>query len=189
MRGVVLFAATLLVAFGGCQPGKPPAAITEATQEVAAAKPLAQQSGEASSAAAKVSVGDEQALAALVAAHQGQVVFVDYWATWCGPCVEYFPHTVELSRQHKSKGLATIGVSFDDAREPKVVSDFLAKHGADFENLICSHDLGPAAFEAFGLEQVPHFRLYDRQGKLRHKWDDKPTGVEQKVEELLAEKS
>jgi peroxiredoxin len=102
--------------------------------------------------------------------------------------VEFFPHTVEQSRKFKDRGLATIAVSFDDQDEEAKVREFLAKHGADFENLISSYDLGPAAFEAFGLEQVPHFRLYDRQGQLRHKWNEPPEDAAAKIEELLAEK-
>lgn len=137
----------------------------------------------------RLAKGDEKALAALIAGHKGEVVFVDFWATWCLPCVEYFPRTVELSRKLNGKGLAIIAVTFDDADSEAAVREFLATRGADFENLMCSYDLGPAAFEAFGLEQVPHFRLYDRAGKLRQKWDDKPADAEQKIEELLAEKS
>jgi thiol-disulfide isomerase/thioredoxin len=137
-----------------------------------------------------VAVGDVQALESLIAAHQGEnVVFVDYWATWCEPCVEYFPHTVELSRKYQDRGLATIAVSFDDPAAETTVRDFLSKHGADFQNLISSYDLGPAAFEAFGIDQVPHFRLYDRQGRLRHQWDEKPKDVDQKIEELLADQA
>src|SRR4029450_10971125 len=91
--------------------------------------------------------GDGQAFRDMIAAHKGQVVFVDYWATWCEPCIEFFPHTVELNRKYKEQGLATIAVSFDAADAPDVPRNFLARHGVDFENLLSSHDLGPAAFE------------------------------------------
>src|SRR5438045_8126486 len=57
--------------------------------------------------------GDAKALDELIARHQGQVVLVDYWATWCGPCVENFPHTVALAKKYRSQGLATIAVNFD----------------------------------------------------------------------------
>lgn len=133
--------------------------------------------------------GDEKTLEALIAAHKGEVVFVDYWATWCHPCVEYFPHTVEMHRKYKDRGLAVIAVSFDDLEEEAKARKYLADEGADFENLISNLGLGPAAFEGFDIGNVPHFRLYDHTGKLVHKWDDQPTDADVKIEELLAAKA
>lgn len=135
----------------------------------------------------RLTVGDEKALDAMIAAHKGKVVFVDYWATWCHPCVEYFPHTVEMSRKYKDQGLQTIAVSFDELEDEAKAREFLAKQGADFENLLSKYGVGTEANEAFQIEQVPHFRLYDRKGQMRHKWDAKPEDADEKVRELLAE--
>jgi thiol-disulfide isomerase/thioredoxin len=138
-------------------------------------------------AAVKLKIGDGSALKAMIAARKGSVVFVDYWATWCHPCVEYFPHTVEFSRTYKDKGLATIAVSLDSPPDEAKVREFLASQSADFENLLSSYEPGEGAFVGFEIDLVPHFRLYDRQGKLRHKWDAKPEDAQQRIEELLAE--
>lgn len=135
-----------------------------------------------------VQIGDEKALEALIAKHKGEVVFVDYWATWCEPCVEFFPHTVETFEKYHDQGLTAIAVAFDAPEEEPKVRRFLAQHRAGFENLICSYDPGAEAFEKFGIDLVPHFRLYDRQGKLRAKWDAAPRDLDAKVKELLAEK-
>lgn len=135
-----------------------------------------------------VQVGDEKALEAMIARHKGELVFVDYWATWCEPCVEFFPHTVETSEKYHDQGLRTIAVAFDAPEEEPQVRRFLAQHRAGFENLICSYDPGTEAFEKFAIKLVPHFRLYDRQGKLRAKWDAAPRDLDAKVKELLAEK-
>lgn len=136
-----------------------------------------------------VKVGDEQALAALIAQHKGEIVFVDYWALWCHPCVEYFPHTVETFEKYRDQGFTAIAVSFDDPteKEPEV-RRFLAEHRADFESLISPYEAGPEPFEKFDIPLVPHFRLYDRQGKLRAKWDAAPKDLDAKIKELLAEK-
>jgi len=50
--------------------------------------------------------GSNQTLADWIAKHHGKVVLVDFWATWCGPCVKGFPHLVELSNKHRDAGLA-----------------------------------------------------------------------------------
>jgi len=173
----LLLAAVVLASFAGCQRASSTETKVPVTVHVSAGSPLV-----------KLTKGDEKTLAALIAAHKGQVIFVDYWATWCHPCVEYFPHTVEMNRKYKERGLATIAVSFDDPSDESAPRDFLAKQGADFENLLSSYDPGPAAFEGFGIDLVPHFRLYDRKGQLRHKWDAQPGDADEKIVALLAEK-
>lgn len=135
--------------------------------------------------------GDEKKFAKLLAAHQGQVVFVDFWALWCPPCVEFFPHTSAINQKYKDRGLATIAVNFDRLEEESNVREFLAKNGADFENLISSFDnIGQEVATAFDFEALPEFRLYDRTGKLRQEWIGAPEDgeLERLIEQLLAEK-
>ena len=140
-------------------------------------------------------IGDEKKFAELVAAHQGEVVFVDFWATWCDTCVEGFPHSVQLSRKHKDEGLATIAVSFDELQNEPAVRQFLAKQGADFENVLSIYDgANQEAAEGFEMSALPQYRLYDRMGQLRYRWEadaeelKQPGILEEKIAELLAEK-
>jgi len=145
----------------------------------------------AASANVNLMRGDAKALDELIAKHKGQVVLVDYWATWCGPCVENFPHTVALAKKYRDKGLVAIAVNFDLLDDEPKVRAFLARMGADFENLISSHDaIGQKTFEDFDIGPLPEYRLYDREGKLSQKWEGGVNQVElvQKIEELLAEK-
>jgi thiol-disulfide isomerase/thioredoxin len=145
-----------------------------------------------SASAVQLTRGDAKALDSLIAAHKGEVVLVDYWATWCGPCVENFPHTVELAKKYRQQGLATIAVSFDLLDDELKVREFLAKQGADFENLISIHDaIGQKPAVDFDIAPLPEYRLYDRQGKLNQKWEANLQAgeLEKKIEELLAEKS
>ena len=132
---------------------------------------------------------DEKDLDALIAKYKGKVVFVDYWATNCGPCKKAFPHTVELHKKHQAEGLVVISANFDLLDDKDKALVFLQKQGATFDNLISTYDGGGSdANEAFGIGPLPHLRLYDRQGKLRHKWEGKAADLDDKVKELLAEK-
>ena len=136
-----------------------------------------------------LATGDEKDLDALIAKYKGKVVFVDYWATYCKPCVKSFPHTVELHKQHQADGLAVISVNFDLLDDEAKVKEFLKKQGAAFDNLLSKYDGGGSdANEAFDIGPLPHLRLYDRQGKLRHKWDGPAPDLDAKIKELLAEK-
>lgn len=176
LAGVVLF---ISAATTGCmQPihSDAPAKTSELkTRDAKAAVPLV--------------IGDEKKFDELLAKHKGKVIFVDFWATWCGSCVEYFPHTVATHNKFKDKEFATIAVSFDLLESEAKVREFLAEKGANFDNLLSNYnDIGQEVATAFDWSELPEFRLYDRTGKLRYEWTAKPEDLEQRIEELLAEK-
>ena len=112
---------------------------------------------------------DGRGLAEAVARHRGKVVLVDFWATWCVPCVELFPHTVELQRRLADQGLVVISVNMDDTENRETVLRFLRGHEAAFENFISQYGVGSEGFEAFDISDgaLPHVKLYDRDGRLR----------------------
>jgi len=101
----------------------------------------------------------------LVASHKGKVVLVDFWATWCGPCVAQFPHTVDLANMYKDKGLVVISVSVDEPEELPAVAKFLIEKGADFQNVITEY--GMKAIDEFDVDNggVPCYWIYNREGK------------------------
>ena len=141
-----------------------------------------------------VRIGDEKDLAALVRRYKGRVVLVDYWATWCKPCTQLFPHSVELSRAFSDSGLAVISVSMNEPEEEKQVLSFLRANGANFNNLLSRFGYGSEAVEKFDLPgELPHYKLFDRSGRLRHELSgepDKPLKprIDAAVRELLTEK-
>jgi thiol-disulfide isomerase/thioredoxin len=118
----------------------------------------------ATSAAVKLLPTDKAGLEATIAKHKGEVVLVDFWATWCGPCKEQFPHTVELSHKYRDQGLAVISVSCDTNDEQQAAEAFLQRVGADFENFLST--AGFDSLEVFDIQALPHYRIYDRQGTL-----------------------
>lgn len=138
-----------------------------------------------------VRVIDENEFAEVLSGYRGQVVLVDFWATWCLACIQHFPHTVALYQRFADEGLAVISVSFDQPDSKPAVLDFLKKQGAAFDNFISRYGAGVESAERFDLPgSLPQLLLFDRQGELAHTFPEPQAGVdpeqvEQAVKELL----
>lgn len=179
--------AAVVIASSGCEAPKEKASSEGGTSTESAAS---EGAAAAAAPAVELVVADEKQFQEVLDKHRGKVVLVDFWATWCGPCVEHFPHTVELFNKHQADGLAAVTINFDELANADAVKEFLEKQQAGaLDNLHSKYDgVGTEVTSAFEFEGVlPHYRLYDRAGKLRYRWDAPPDDLETKVTELLAE--
>lgn len=139
-----------------------------------------------------------QQYAAMVKTQKGKVVLVDFWATYCKPCREQFPHTVEVYNKYRNRGLAVISMSCDEEENHADALKFLTRNKATFPNLRAAKGNSDETFEAYGIDSgaLPHYKIYDTTGKLRHtftfdaeaKKQFTAADVEAKVLELLNEK-
>jgi thiol-disulfide isomerase/thioredoxin len=113
--------------------------------------------------------------------YKGQVVVLDVWATWCGPCRAMIPHERELVKKMKDKPFVLVSVSADNAKE--TLDKFLEKEAMPWTHW---WDNGP---ESAVLKRY----LIDHEGVIRHKWVGNPGNdkIDAAVEELVkaAEKS
>ena len=105
-----------------------------------------------------------------IAAQKGQVVLVNFWATWCVPCVAEFPAIVRTSRRYKARGLTVIAVSADSAKDRHTkVEPFLAKQKVRFP-VYLEQSADPEdfinAFDTTWQGDLPRTFIYDRQGHL-----------------------
>lgn len=93
---------------------------------------------------------------------KGKVVYLDFWASWCGPCALSFPYMTEVAKKHKDEGLELVAVSVDESREE--AEAFLSTHPTNFTVV---HDPNGDCPKAYGLETMPTSYLIDRKGNLR----------------------
>lgn len=120
--------------------------------------------------------------------HRGQVVLVNFWATYCLPCVEEMPSLERLWREGRDRGLVVVGISIDD--EPGVVKRFRGQHRLSFP---VAHDAGKLVASRYGTDKVPETYVISRSGELRAKvvgavdWMAPPQ--RSLVETLLGERS
>lgn len=146
------------------------------------------------------SLVDRAEFDAEVISEKGNVVLVDCWATWCLPCIEQLPHSIELAKKHGVDGLAVVTLSFDDADAAEQVGKVLAEAGAvagGATNLQSKFGGSSQSMEAFEVSSgaLPYYKLYDRTGKLRRtfaldpsaKRQFTPADIDAAVVELLAE--
>ncbi len=96
-----------------------------------------------------------------LARHRGQVVIVDFWASWCKPCRQSIPWLNTMRARYGSQGLTIIGVNVDAERSD--AERFLRDVPIEFENLF--DPVGDLAMQ-FKVQGMPSSYVFDRNGKL-----------------------
>ncbi len=101
----------------------------------------------------------------------GNLILVNFWATWCAPCVKEIPEIVKLQEKYKERGLRVIAVSMDEPEELETnVRPFVAKRFPSFVSYLCKepdHDKFASVIDPAWNEIMPTNFLIDRTGKLR----------------------
>jgi len=115
-------------------------------------------------------VADASTIKQAISAHRGHVVVVNFWATWCVPCVAEFPALVRLQNRYASRGVVVMSVSADQGKQYiGRVQPFLTGHKADFPSFILKPGDQQAEIDAFDPTwegDLPRTFIYDRRGRL-----------------------
>lgn len=105
---------------------------------------------------------------------QGKAVLMNVWATWCGPCVEEFPHLVELREQYADQ-LEVVFISADFVEDKDKTLEFLAGQGVHWESYFKTgrdDDFINAIEESWG-GALPFTKIYTPEGKISTFWENK----------------
>lgn len=109
---------------------------------------------------------------------QGQFVVVEFWPTWCKPCLKYSQHLNELHEKYADKGVSIIGLTYED---PAIVKPFLQQKTMKY-----IVGAGSPSSKAYGVNGIPHAFLIDPKGTIiwDGPWEGEPT-LEETLEEQL----
>jgi cytochrome c biogenesis protein CcmG, thiol:disulfide interchange protein DsbE len=115
----------------------------------------------------------------------GQVVYIDFWASWCGPCRRSFPWMNEMQRRYGGRGLTIVAINVD--KNLADAARFLERNPAQFT---IAYDQAGATPLAYAVRDMPSSYLIDSRGKVvevEHGFHDERKGaLEQRIQALLA---
>lgn len=100
-----------------------------------------------------------------LASLRGKVVLLDFWATWCGPCVQELPNVIAAYEKHHSAGFEIVGISLDDDAE--ALATFLKNQpGMTWPQIFDGKGWSSEVAQLYGIEAIPHAVLLDKQGTI-----------------------
>jgi thiol-disulfide isomerase/thioredoxin len=133
---------------------------------------------------------DEKAYTQLTASHQGSVLLVDFWATWCPPCREELPQLIRLARDYRSRGLRLVTISCDEPEDQSKAAQFLTQNGAadpGYRKQVAEDEAFIDFVDKKWSGALPALFLYDRSGRLARSFigETDISTIEQAIQKLL----
>jgi len=118
--------------------------------------------------------------------YKGQVVVLDFFATWCSPCRESIPHLVALDGKYRKQGLRVVGLSVDD--DAPALKEFIGQQKIGYPVAVADKNLKIA----YRISSIPQIIIIDKQGLIVDKFlgfDESAAGdMEKTIKRLLAAK-
>jgi thiol-disulfide isomerase/thioredoxin len=113
------------------------------------------------------------------------VVLLDFWATWCGPCVHELPNVIATYQKHHEKGFDIIGISLDE--DEKKLQTFREEKKMTWQQFFDGKGWSNKLAVKYGVQSIPATFLLDVEGKIIGS-DLRGEDLEQAVEKALAQR-
>lgn len=120
------------------------------------------------------------------AAYKGKVLLIDFWATWCGPCVAEMPNVKNVYAKYHPQGFEIVGISLDQSRDR--LNQYIKSNQIAWPQYFDGKWWNNDVAVRYGIKSIPTTILVDKSGKIRYK-SLRGRQLENAVQQLLAEKS
>ncbi len=192
-RSGIVIVMLFCVVFAGCRKKDAGAEAEGPDTAAKAIKPIAGKGGGGAVARMPSKIGDaawnlnglEFIKGKAVKIEPGKVYIVEFWATWCRPCLTSILHLTEVAHKYKDKNVVVVGISIEEAG---VAKPFVEKQGAKMDYNVAvdpTRNVSDGYMRAFGCNGIPHAFIVDGEGKIA--WQGHPmANMEQVLDGVLA---
>jgi thiol-disulfide isomerase/thioredoxin len=110
--------------------------------------------------------------------YHGKIVVLDFWATWCPPCLPVSPHMQALHEKYRDDGVLVIGIHYNDEGNPTA---YIKEHGYDFLNMVDGFEVA----QRYGVSKIPTIMIVSAEGTVVHRQTGFGEGDQRKLEAVI----
>ncbi|TRX28932.1 TlpA family protein disulfide reductase [Flavobacterium franklandianum] len=115
---------------------------------------------------------------------KGKYIYIDVWATWCGPCIKEIPFLEKVEEQFQGKNILFVSISIDNSKDREKWSDFVSKKQMNGIQLLADKESDSKFVKEYNIQSIPRFILIDSNGNIVNA--NAPSPSDPKLVELLS---